>query len=196
MAIIKTVKGLTPKFGKHCYFSEGAYIIGEVTMGDDCTVWFNAVIRGDVHYIKIGNRVNIQDGCCLHTLNGKAPIEIGDGVTVGHNVTLHGCIIHEGALIGMGSTILDHAVIGKGAIVAAGALVLKNTVIGDGELWGGVPAHFIKKVDPEQSRELNQGYAQHYVDYSDWFREADSNPENTIECTTSEEFSEKRSQND
>ena len=152
MALIKKLNDLTPKFGKHCYFSEGAAIIGDVTMGDDCTVWFNAVLRGDVHFIKIGNRVNIQDGSCLHTLYGKAPIIIGDNVTVGHNVTLHGCEVKSGALIGMGSTILDHAVVGHGAIVAAGALVLKNTVIGDGELWGGVPARFIKKVDPEQAK--------------------------------------------
>lgn len=188
MALIKSLKGMTPTFGKHCYFSEGAAIIGDVTMGDDCTVWFNAVIRGDVHYIKMGDRVNIQDGSCLHTLYQKAPIIIGDDVTVGHNVTLHGCEIKSGALIGMGSTILDHAVVGQGAIVAAGALVLKNTVIGDGELWGGVPAKFIKKVDPQQAKELNQGYAQHYVMYSDWFRDADSQGGNTRYCTTSEEY--------
>lgn len=188
MALIKSLKNKTPHFGARCYFSEGAAIIGEVTMGDDCTVWFNAVIRGDVHYIQIGNRVNIQDGSCLHTLHGKAPIIIGDDVTIGHNVTLHGCEIKSGALIGMGSTILDHAVIGHGAIVGAGALVLKNTVIGDGELWGGVPAKFIKKVAPEQAKELNQGYAQHYVMYADWYREADSNPDNNHYCTTSEEY--------
>ena len=107
MAIIKKLNDLAPKFGKHCYFSEGAAIIGDVTMGDDCTVWFNAVLRGDVHYIKIGNRVNIQDGSCLHTLYGKAPIIIGDDVTVGHNVTLHGCEVKSGALIGMGRETLE-----------------------------------------------------------------------------------------
>ena len=162
MALIKKLNDLTPKFGKHCYFSEGAAIIGDVTMGDDCTVW----------------------------LYGKAPIIIGDDVTVGHNVTLHGCEVKSGALIGMGSTILDHAVVGHGAIVAAGALVLKNTVIGDGELWGGVPARFIKKVDPEQAKELNVGYAQHYVMYSDWYRRSDAHPEHTHYCTTSEEYDE------
>lgn len=188
MALIKIVNGLAPKFGKHCYFSEGAAIIGDVTMGDDCTVWFNAVIRGDVHFIRLGNRVNIQDGSCLHTLYGKAPIIIGDDVTVGHNVTLHGCTIQNGALIGMGSTVLDHAIIGQGAIVAAGALVLSNTVVGDGELWGGVPAKFIKKVNPTQAKELNQGYAIHYVMYSDWFRKADLNASATHYCTTSEEY--------
>lgn len=175
MALIKTICGLTPKWGKNCYFSENATIIGDVTLGDDCTVWFNAVIRGDVHYIKIGNRVNIQDGSCLHTLYKKAAIEIGDDVTVGHNVTLHGCTVHSGALIGMGSTVLDGAVIGEGAIVAAGALVLKNTQVGPGELWGGVPAKFIKKVDPEQAKELNQGIAKHYVMYAQWYKDADNN---------------------
>ena len=115
--------------------------------------------------------MNIQDGSCLHTLYKKAAIEIGDDVTIGHNVTLHGCKVKNCALIGMGATVLDDAVIGEGAIVAARALVLKGTVIGDGELWGGVPAKFIKKVDPEQAKELNQGIASHYLMYADWYRE-------------------------
>ncbi|MBQ0103239.1 MAG: gamma carbonic anhydrase family protein [Prevotellaceae bacterium] len=170
MALIKTVCGLTPKWGKDCYFSENATIVGDVTLGDECTVWFNAVVRGDVNFIRIGNRVNIQDGSCLHTLYKKASMEIGDDVTIGHNVTLHGCTIKSCALIGMGATILDNAVIGEGAIIAAGALVLKNTQVGDGELWGGVPAKFIKKVDPEQAKELNQGIAQHYIMYKDWYK--------------------------
>ena len=148
MALIKTVLGKTPKFGKDCYFSENATIIGDVEMGDQCTVWFNAVVRGDVNYIKIGNRVNIQDGSCLHTTYEKAAIEIGDDVTIGHNVTLHGCTIH-----------------------AAGALVLQHTKIGPGELWGGVPAKFIKKVEPQQAKELNQGIANHYIMYADWYRD-------------------------
>lgn len=191
MAIIKTVLGLTPSFGKNCYFSEGAVIVGDVTMGDDCTVWFNAVVRGDVDYIRIGHRVNIQDNACLHTLYKKAGIDIGDDVTIGHSVTLHGCTVKSGALIGMGATVLDHAVIGEGAIIAAGALVLKNTQVGDGELWGGVPAKFIKKVDPAQARELNVGIAQHYLTYASWFVEADKDSTNTITCNSSEEFEEK-----
>ena len=177
MALIKSVLGLTPRWGKDCYFSENATIVGDVTMGDGCTVWFNAVVRGDVHYIRIGNRVNIQDGSCLHTLYKKAHIEIGDDVTIGHNVTLHGCTVHSGALIGMGATVLDDAVIGEGAIVAAGALVLKNTQIGAGELWGGVPAKFIKKVDPQQAKELNIGIAKHYAMYADWYRDSTPMPE-------------------
>lgn len=165
-------------FGHDCYLAENATIIGEVEMGSQCSVWFNAIVRGDVNYIKIGDRVNIQDGSCLHTLYKKAAIEIGNDVTIGHNVTVHGAKIHDGALIGMGSTLLDDCVIGKGAIVAAGALVLKNTRVGDGELWGGVPAKFIKKVDPETAQELNVGYAAHYVMYSRWF--TDENPETLI----------------
>ena len=171
MALIKTVRGLTPKFGKDCYFSENATIVGDVTLGDQCSVWFNAIIRGDVNYIRIGNRVNIQDGSCLHTLFQKAAIEIGDDVTIGHNVTLHGCKVKSGALIGMAATILDDAEIGEGAIIAAGALVLKNTIVGNGELWGGVPAKFIKKVDPEQAKELNETIASHYIEYAKWYQE-------------------------
>jgi len=174
MALIKIVCGKSPKWGKDCYFSENATIVGEVEMGDQCTVWFNAVVRGDVNYIRIGNRVNIQDGSCLHTLYKKAAIEIEDDVTIGHNVTLHGCKVKRSALIGMGATVLDDAVIGEGAIVAAGALVLSRTQIGDGELWGGVPAKFIKKVDPGTARELNQNIAKHYVMYAEWYKEADA----------------------
>jgi carbonic anhydrase/acetyltransferase-like protein (isoleucine patch superfamily) len=177
MALIKTVRGLTPKFGKRCYFSENATIVGEVTMGDDCSVWFNAVIRGDVNYIHIGDRVNIQDGSCLHTLYKKAAVEIGDDVTIGHNVTVHGAKIHSGALIGMGSTLLDDCEIGEGAIIAAGALVLKNTIVGPGEIWGGVPAKFIKKVDTKTAQELNIGIAKHYLMYSKWYTDEDNTTE-------------------
>ena len=178
MAIIKTILGMTPQFGHNCSLSENATVVGDVVMGDNCSVWFNAVVRGDVNYIRIGHRVNIQDGSCLHTLYKKAAIEIGDDVTIGHNVTVHGAKIKSGALIGMGSTLLDDCEIGQGAIIAAGALVLKNTVVGDGELWGGVPAKFIKKVDPEQAKELNIGIAKHYSMYSKWF--TDENPETLI----------------
>ena len=188
MAIVKVVKGLKPKFGKHCYLADGAVIIGEVTLGDDVTIWPCAVLRGDVHYIKIGNRSNIQDNSCVHTLNGKAPVEIAEDVTVGRSVTWHGCTIRVGALIGMGATVLDHAVVGRGAIVAAVALVLSGTQIPDGELWGGVPAKFIKRVDPEQAQALNKTYASHYIEYSDWYREADRNPANTQNVLNGEDY--------
>ena len=171
MALIKPINGLTPHWGKDCYFSENATIVGDVVMGKQCSVWFNAVLRGDVNSIRIGDRVNIQDGTVLHTLYEKSTVEIGNDVSIGHNVTLHGATVHDHALIGMGSTLLDHAVVGEGAIVAAGALVLANTVIEPHTLWAGVPARFIKKVDPQQSKELNQKIANGYLMYASWFKE-------------------------
>ena len=147
MAIIKTVRGFTPQIGKDCFLADNAAIIGDTVIGDGCSIWFGAVLRGDVNSIKIGNHVNIQDGAVLHTLYQKSTIEIGDYVSVGHHVTIHGAHVHDYALIGMGSTLLDDAVIGEGAIIAAGALVLKGTKVGPYEVWGGVPAKFIKKID-------------------------------------------------
>ncbi len=167
MALIKSVKGLTPKWGKACYFSENATIVGEVTMGDECSIWFNAVVRGDVAPITIGNRTNVQDGSCIHVTHDTGPVVIGDDVTIGHNVTVHACTICDGALIGMGATLLDGCIVGPGALVAAGALVLQNTKIGPNELWGGVPAKFIKNI-PEGTAGVN---AKHYVEYSKWYME-------------------------
>ena len=157
--------------GSNCFIADNATIVGDVTMGDDCSVWFNAVLRGDVNPIRIGNRVNIQDGTVLHTLYEKSVVEIGDDVSIGHNVTLHGACVKNNALIGMGATVLDYAVVGEGAIVAAGAVVLAHTVIEPHTLWAGVPARFVKHVDPEQSRELNQKIAHGYLMYASWFRE-------------------------
>ena len=144
MALIKSVRGYVPEFGKDCFLAENATVIGDVKMGDECSIWFNTVLRGDVNSIRIGNRVNIQDGSVLHTLYEKSTIEIGDDVSIGHNVTIHGASVKDGALIGMGAVILDHAIVGEGAIVAAGSVVLSKTVIKAGELWGGAPAKFIK----------------------------------------------------
>jgi len=169
MALIKSVKGLTPKWGRDCYFSENATIVGEVIMGDECSVWFNAVVRGDVAPITIGNRTNVQDGACIHVTNTTGPVVIGNDVTIGHNVTVHACTIHDSVLIGMGATLLDNCEIGEGAIVAAGALVLQNTVVGPGELWGGVPARFIKMAKPGMAG----ANAAHYVEYSKWYLEED-----------------------
>ena len=170
MALIKSVKGLTPKWGKDCYFSETASIVGEVEMGDECCIWFNAVVRGDVAYIHMGNRVNVQDGACVHVTYEVGPTIIEDDVSIGHNATVHACTIRQGALIGMGATVLDNAEIGRGAIVAAGALVLQGTKIGDHEIWGGVPAKFIKKTRPDQA----ESFAAHYVGYSKWYLEEDA----------------------
>lgn len=171
MALIKSVRGFTPKIGKDCFLADNATIIGDTVIGDKCSIWFNTVLRGDVNSIRIGNQVNIQDGSVLHTLYEKSVIEIGDYVSIGHNVTIHGATICHGALIGMGATVLDHAVVGEGSIVAAGALVLSHTVIPPGTVWGGVPARFIKNVDPEQSKELNQKIADNYVMYAQWYKE-------------------------
>lgn len=167
MALIKSIKALTPKWGKDCYFSENATIVGEVNMGDECSIWFNAVVRGDVAPITMGNRVNVQDGSCVHVTNTTGPVLIEDDVTIGHNATVHACTIRRGALIGMGATVLDNAEIGEGAIVAAGALVLQGTKIGQHEIWGGVPAKFIKKTRPDQA----ESFAKHYVEYSKWYLE-------------------------
>lgn len=171
MALIIPLRGVTPEIGEGCFLAENATIIGDVKIGEDCSIWFNTVLRGDVNSIRIGNRVNIQDGSVLHTLYQKSTIEIDDDVSVGHNVTLHGCKIKRLALIGMGSVVMDDAEVGEGAIVAAGAVVLSRTKIGPHELWGGAPAKFIKKVDPEQGREVNQKIAHNYLMYSKWYSE-------------------------
>jgi len=173
MALIKSLRGITPIIGKGCFLADNATIIGDVVMGDDCSVWFNTVLRGDVNSIRIGNRVNIQDGTVLHTLYQKSTIEIGDDVSIGHNVTLHGCKIHNLALVGMGAVVMDDAVVGEGALVAAGAVVLSRTQIGPNELWGGAPAKFIKMVDPATASELNRKIARNYLMYSKWYGEPD-----------------------
>ena len=171
MALIKSVRGFTPEIGENCYLAENATVVGDVKIGKDCSIWFNAVLRGDVNPIRIGDRVNIQDGSVLHTLYERSVVEIGNDVSVGHNVTIHGATVKDGALIGMGSTILDYAVVGEGAIVAAGALVLSNTVIEPNTLWAGVPAKFIKKIPEEQSKELNKKIANGCLMYASWFKE-------------------------
>ena len=171
MALIKSVRGFSPSIGKDCYLAENATIVGDVSLGEGCSVWFNTVLRGDVNTIKIGNHVNIQDGAVLHTLYQKSTIEIGNYVSVGHNVTIHGASIKDYALIGMGSTVLDHVVVGEGAIVAAGALVLSGTIIEPHTIWAGVPAKFVKAVDPEQSKEINQRIAHNYAMYASWYKE-------------------------
>ena len=171
MALIKEVRGFKPQWGDDCYFAENATIVGDVIMGEGCSVWFNAVLRGDVNSIRIGNHVNIQDGSVLHTLYEKSVVTIGDYVSIGHNVTVHGADIHDYALIGMGATLLDYAEIGEGAIVAAGALVLSNTIVPPYTLWAGVPAKYIKDVEPEKTNEMNRKIAHNYAMYAGWYKE-------------------------
>ena len=169
MALILPVRGYTPQIGPDTFLAENATVVGDVVIGAECSIWFNAVLRGDVNSIRIGNRVNIQDGSVLHTLYQKSTIEIADDVSIGHNVTIHGAKIAPYALIGMGAVVMDDAEVGEGAIVAAGAVVLSRTKIGPYELWGGAPAKFIKKVDEKQSKELNQKIAHNYLMYSRWY---------------------------
>ena len=171
MALIKEVRGFTPEIGENTYMAENATIIGDVVIGKDCSIWFNTVLRGDVNSIRIGNRVNIQDGSVLHTLYQNSVVEIGDDVSIGHNVVVHGAKIENGALIGMGAIVLDHAVIGEGAIIAAGSVVLSGTQVEPGSIYAGVPAKFVKKVDSEQAKEMNQKIAKNYLMYSGWFKE-------------------------
>jgi carbonic anhydrase/acetyltransferase-like protein (isoleucine patch superfamily) len=171
MALIKEVRGFVPEIGENTYLADNATVIGDVVIGRDCSIWFNAVLRGDVNSIRIGNRVNIQDGTVLHTLYQKSVVEIGDDVSVGHNVVIHGAKIENGALIGMGAIVLDHAVVGEGAIVAAGSVVLSGTKVEPGSIYAGVPAKFVKKVDPDQAKEINQKIAKNYLMYSGWFKE-------------------------
>lgn len=169
MALIKSVRGFTPQIGANTFLADNATIIGDVVIGEGCSIWFGTVIRGDVNSIRIGNGVNIQDGSVLHTLYEKSVIEIGDDVSIGHNVTIHGAKIEHGALIGMGAVVMDHAVVGEGAIVAAGSVVLSKTIIEPGSIYAGVPAKFVKKIDPEQSKEINQKIAKNYHMYASWY---------------------------
>ena len=162
MALIKSVRGFTPQIGDEVFLADNATVVGDVQIGERSSIWFNAVLRGDVNSIRIGRNVNVQDGAVLHTLYGKSVIEIGDDVSIGHNVTIHGAKIERNALIGMGATVLDHAVVGEGAVVAAGAVVLSHTQVEPYSVYAGIPARFVKKVDPEQSRELNQKIAANY----------------------------------
>ena len=171
MAIIRKVRGFTPKIGKDTFLADNAVVVGDVTIGDECSIWFGAVLRGDVNTITLGNRVNVQDGSVLHTLYQKSTIEIGDDVSIGHNVTIHGAKINDMALIGMGSTVLDHAEIGEGAIIAAGSVVLSGTKVGPHELWAGSPAKFKKMVDPAQAKEINVKIARNYLMYSTWYED-------------------------
>lgn len=179
MPLIQPVRGFTPVIGRDCFLAENATVVGDVVLGDGCSIWFNAVIRGDVNSIRIGNCVNIQDGSVLHTLYQKSTIEIGDYVSIGHNVVIHGAKIRNYALIGMGAIVMDDAEVGEGALVAAGSVVLSKTKIGPNELWGGTPAKFIKMMEPEKSRELNQKIAHNYLNYSRWYTHPDD-PDNPL----------------
>jgi len=170
MPIILPVKDKFPSWGKDCFIAENATIVGDVVMGDNCSVWFNAVVRGDVHYIKIGDNTNIQDGAVIHCTYLKAPANIGSMVSIGHNALVHGCTLRDHVLIGMGAIVMDHAVVEEFVIIGAGSVVLENTVCESGYLYAGTPARKIKPLTDEQMAMLRQ-LPHNYIMYSGWFKE-------------------------
>ena len=171
MALIRDVKGKSPVFGQNCWLAENATVVGEVTMGDECSVWFNAVVRGDVHFIKLGNRVNVQDGAVIHCTYQKSPTSIGNQVSIGHNAIVHGCEIHDNVLIGMGAIVMDDCIIEEGSIIGAGAVVTQGTHVRAGSLYAGVPAKFIKSVSNELRLGEIERIAANYTKYAEWFKD-------------------------
>ena len=170
MPIILPVQDKYPEIPSDCFVAENATIVGEVTMGSSCSVWFNAVIRGDVHYIKIGNKVNIQDGAVIHATYQKSPTNIGNNVSIGHNAIVHGCTIQDNVLIGMGSIIMDDCIVESNSIIAAGAVVTKNTRVEAGSIYAGVPAKKVKDISEELISSEIDRIANNYVKYSSWFK--------------------------
>ena len=168
--IIKTINGNTPQIGEDCYIAENAVIVGEVSMGSQCSIWFNAVLRGDVHFIKLGNKVNVQDGAVVHCTYKKSPTSIGNNVSIGHNAIVHGCTIQDDVLIGMGSIVMDDCVIESNSIIAAGAVVTKGTRVPAGTIFAGMPAKKIKDISAELSSGEIDRIANNYVKYSSWFK--------------------------
>ncbi len=174
MAIIKTLKGHTPKFGKNCFLADNAAIIGDVEMGDDCSIWFGTVLRGDVHEIRIGNKVNIQDNATIHATYQKSPTHIGNNVSIAHNAVIHGCTIQDNVLIGMGAIVLDNAVVESNTIVAAGSVVTKGTVVESGWVYGGIPAKKIKQLGEELLKGEVERIVNTYSMYASWYEEPET----------------------
>ena len=176
MATILAVQGKEPHFGENCFVAPNATIVGDVVMGNECSVWFNAVIRGDVHYIKMGNKVNVQDGAIIHCTYLKHPTHIGNNVSIGHNAMVHGCTIHDNVLIGMGSIVMDGCVVHSNSIIAAGAVVLEGTIVEAGSIYAGVPAKKVKGVSEELiNGEINR-ISNNYVQYASWFKGSNEAP--------------------
>ena len=169
MALIKEVRGFTPKFGSNCFLADNAVVVGEVSMGDNCTVWFNAVVRGDVNSITIGNNTNIQDGAVIHCTYQQAKTVIGSNVSIAHNAIVHGCTVEDNVLVGMGAIIMDGAVIGTNSVIAAGAVILPGTKVDAGSVYAGVPAKRIKEIG-EDMKVVIQRTAKNYPMYAEWFK--------------------------
>ena len=169
--IIKALRGKEPQFGEDCFFAENSVIIGDVVTGNQCSFWYNAVIRGDVNYIKLGNKVNVQDGAVIHATYKTHPTTIGNNVSIGHNAMVHGCTIHDNVLIGMGAIVMDGCVIESNSIIASGAVLTKNTIVKSGTIYGGMPAKKIKDISTELiSGEIDR-IANNYVKYAGWYKE-------------------------
>jgi carbonic anhydrase/acetyltransferase-like protein (isoleucine patch superfamily) len=171
MALIKSVRGFSPAFGKNIYLAENATVIGDVIMGDDCSVWFQAVVRGDVHSIRIGNKVNIQDGAIIHCTYQRAPTLIGNNVSVGHRAIVHGCTIKDNVLVGMGAMVMDHVVVESNVLIAAGAVVLENSHLESNCIYAGVPAKKVKELSPDKFADTIHRISDAYVMYAGWFKE-------------------------
>lgn len=171
MAYILTVLDKTPQFGDNCFVAPNATIVGDVTMGNECSIWFNAVVRGDVHYIKMGNKVNVQDGAVIHCTYQKNPTNIGNNVSIGHNALVHGCTVHDNVLIGMGAIVMDRCEIHSNSIIAAGAVVLEGTIVEAGTIYAGIPAKKVKEIPKDLiSGEIDR-ISNNYVKYASWFEQ-------------------------
>ena len=170
MALIIPVRDKSPQLGPNCFVAPNATLIGDIEMGEDCSIWFNAVVRGDVNFIKMGNKVNIQDGACIHCTFEKCGTTIGNSVSIGHHAIVHGCTPHDHVLVGMGAIIMDKAVVHSNTIIAAGAVVLENTICEPNSIYAGVPAKKVKSISPELTEgEINR-IANNYVRYAEWYK--------------------------
>lgn len=174
MATILPVEGISPQFGKDCFVAPNATIVGDVVMGEGCSVWFNAVVRGDVNSIRIGDKVNIQDGVVIHCTYKKTKTIIGNNVSIGHNAIVHGCTINDKVLVGMGAIIMDNAEIGSNSIIAAGAVILEGTKVEAGSIYGGVPARKIKNIPVDLITGQIDRIAENYTTYAAWFKDANA----------------------
>ena len=171
MALIIPLNGTTPQVGNNCFLAENATLVGDIVMGDDCSVWFNAVIRGDVHSIRMGSRVNVQDNATIHGTYQKSPTAIGSNVSIAHNAVVHGCTIHDNVLIGIGAVVMDDAVVESNSIIAAGSVVLEKTHIESGSIYAGVPAKKVKSISKELLEGQIQRIANNYLMYAGWYKQ-------------------------
>ncbi|MBP7273338.1 MAG: gamma carbonic anhydrase family protein [Saprospiraceae bacterium] len=171
MALILPVKNILPQFGNNCFLAENATVVGDVICGDDCSFWFQSVARGDVHYIRMGNKVNVQDGAIIHCTYQRHPTNIGNNVSIGHRAIVHGCTIHDDVLVGMGAIVMDNAVVESNVLIAAGAVVLENSLLESGHIYAGVPAKKVKTLSAEIFKDNIKRIANNYVQYAEWFKQ-------------------------